>query len=483
MNKKTLSNFFLILLVLNTFFIVFSIITVKTGTAFKQTAYTKFWQDNTYYAYTYNKEYRNLLASSDNRVEAGWIENVQTAWTTIKTVKVFLTEQNSRGSAGNLALGMMDSTIGNSFTGCPMSELNNRIAKADGNFANIDTDENCDPEKAFISSIDRSVSYDSVNNNNGGLMGMTNALIRDSSYVMDTTLDTSVYAQNMLKEVPILGDNISVNAQLTTQSIQNATTGWLTDFSLAEVFYNMWEQSRNLTYFLIIIPAVAYGFAIMFRMQINPQTQVTLMRALPRLLVVILLITFSYPIIALMVQLMKPIVDIATGVIFSFTSEIHDASYTATGVSVIYAILGFYASGFAWVILAAIGLVVLLISILRLLAATIVIMTKLALLIAFGPLVLLIGAFPGREDVIKNYFMTVGSLIFGYSAVLIMFNLSHALFFMGSLTEGGTVSFLTLIYTVVSIGILWKAPSAVKMVQQAMGVQPLLGGGEQQKRR
>jgi hypothetical protein len=75
-------------------------------------------------------------------------------------------------------------------------------------------------------------------------------------------------------------------------------------FSALTPVLTVWKAFRNITYFLFIIVFVVVGFMIMFRAQIDHQTVVTVQMALPKLVVTLLLITFSYAIAGLVVDLL-----------------------------------------------------------------------------------------------------------------------------------------------------------------------------------
>jgi len=56
----------------------------------------------------------------------------------------------------------------------------------------------------------------------------------------------------------------------------------------------LWTATRNISYLIIIVLLIAGGFMVMFRTKINPQTSVTIQMIIPRLIVSLILITFSY---------------------------------------------------------------------------------------------------------------------------------------------------------------------------------------------
>jgi hypothetical protein len=66
---------------------------------------------------------------------------------------------------------------------------------------------------------------------------------------------------------------------------------------------NIWKAFRNLAYIAFILIFVLYGFMIMFRVKIDPRTVVSFQMALPKIVVALILVTFSYAIVGLMVDL------------------------------------------------------------------------------------------------------------------------------------------------------------------------------------
>jgi len=71
-----------------------------------------------------------------------------------------------------------------------------------------------------------------------------------------------------------------------------------------EVFLPIWRAIRNLSYLILVVVILAVSFMIMFRVKINPQTAVTAQSSIPRIAMVIVLITFSYAIAGFVIDLM-----------------------------------------------------------------------------------------------------------------------------------------------------------------------------------
>ena len=82
-------------------------------------------------------------------------------------------------------------------------------------------------------------------------------------------------------------------------------------------YLSVWTKFRDLSYGLFVLIFIFIGFAIMFRIKISPQAVVTIESALPKLIIALLLITFSYAIVGFMVDIMMVISNL---IIFTFKS-------------------------------------------------------------------------------------------------------------------------------------------------------------------
>lgn len=87
-------------------------------------------------------------------------------------------------------------------------------------------------------------------------------------------------------------------------------TGWQ---ALSPVL-KVWKGFRNVAYLFLVIIFIIIGFMIMFRAKINPQTVVSVQDALPKIIVTLLLITFSYAIAGLMIDLIYILIYLIVGV-------------------------------------------------------------------------------------------------------------------------------------------------------------------------
>jgi len=82
-------------------------------------------------------------------------------------------------------------------------------------------------------------------------------------------------------------------------------------FATLKPFMNLWKIFRNLAYMLLVLILIAIGFMIMFRAKINPQTVISIENALPRIIISLILITFSYAIAGFLIDLMYVIIALS----------------------------------------------------------------------------------------------------------------------------------------------------------------------------
>src|SRR3990170_138343 len=65
----------------------------------------------------------------------------------------------------------------------------------------------------------------------------------------------------------------------------------------------LWTAFRNISYLAFVVIFILIGFMIMFRAKLDPQTVVNVQNSLPKLVITLLLITFSFAIAGFMVDL------------------------------------------------------------------------------------------------------------------------------------------------------------------------------------
>lgn len=74
-------------------------------------------------------------------------------------------------------------------------------------------------------------------------------------------------------------------------------------FASLHLVFQLWKNLRDLSFLIIVLILVTIGFMIMFRSKINPQTVITVENSLPKIVIALILITFSYPIVGFLIDL------------------------------------------------------------------------------------------------------------------------------------------------------------------------------------
>jgi len=80
-------------------------------------------------------------------------------------------------------------------------------------------------------------------------------------------------------------------------------------------FAKIWKIFRDVTYLLLVVILIAIGFMVMFRTKINPQTVISVENSLPKIIIALILITFSFAIAGFMIDLMYILIAIITSIL------------------------------------------------------------------------------------------------------------------------------------------------------------------------
>ncbi len=136
----------------------------------------------------------------------------------------------------------------------------------------------------------------------GGAIGMTTNVI---GMTFTPLMHTGDY-------VRYLAQNFGI-----AKSAYAATTG--TGFDSLSPIMNLWIAFRNLVYFFFIAIFIILGFGIMLRVHMDPRTVMTISNQLPGIIVAILLVTFSFAISGLLIDLMWTSIYVTSNVITSVT--------------------------------------------------------------------------------------------------------------------------------------------------------------------
>src|SRR3989339_32178 len=202
---------------------------------------------------------------------------------------------------------------------------------------------------------------------------------------------------------------------------------------LLDVFYSLWQLSRNVSLALMSVILLIIGIMIILRKKVNQQAVVTIQYAIPRIVVSFILILFSYPIGGIMASLGWNLFSNAWRIVFEFMGDNISAPVDATGkimgFSGAFSLLAIVVSGVlffsgAGVVLLtfAIGLlIVLILMFVYLSVKAFLIYLKLIMSIMSAPIEFVIAAIPGSETRISAWFKRMAIYVltlFGMGAMV-----------------------------------------------------------------
>jgi hypothetical protein len=121
----------------------------------------------------------------------------------------------------------------------------------------------------------------------GGAIGGMNNMI---TMLYTPPIHTGDYFQN-------LAQNFGINKKAYAQ-----TTG--TGFDSLSPLLNLWSAFRNIVYLIFVIVFIVIGLAIMLRIKIDPRTVMSIQNQIPKIIIGILVVTFSFAIAGFLIDLM-----------------------------------------------------------------------------------------------------------------------------------------------------------------------------------
>lgn len=87
----------------------------------------------------------------------------------------------------------------------------------------------------------------------------------------------------------------------------------------------VWEAFRNIVYLLFILVFIIVGLLVMLRVKIDPRTVVTLENQLPKIIIAILMVTFSLPLAGLFIDIMWMVIYLVINTISGIDPKISAA--------------------------------------------------------------------------------------------------------------------------------------------------------------
>lgn len=124
--------------------------------------------------------------------------------------------------------------------------------------------------------------------NQGGVIAIAGNLIGST---FEIPISSTQYAKN-------LADNFGITKKAYAQETGGA------GFQGLLPLLPLWETFRNITYLIFVILFVIIGLGIMFRVKIDPRTVMTVQNQIPKIILAIIFVTFSYAIAGFLIDMM-----------------------------------------------------------------------------------------------------------------------------------------------------------------------------------
>lgn len=284
-----------------------------------------------------------------------------------------------------------------------------------------------------------------------------------------------------------LSDNIFTD--LTTIHAQEESAG----LTILQPVREIWEAVRDAAYALFVIVAIVIGFMIILRKEISPRVVVTFTNGLPKLFIGLLLITFSFPLVALAYDVVgvagsavvanaltdlpehygnveKPeggVVGAVFGpgaaqfvgesivtVLYPFADKLENGSDEVKAAEAFRAFLVFI-----------VFMTFLIITLVLVAGQLLFRLAKLLVYTIFSPFIILIGSVPGQEGVLTSFAKNIITTVLAFPVIAFMFAITRLVLaqvvaleqpsiltseFISSSTTGLALVFLTLVFMVLT---------------------------------
>lgn len=131
---------------------------------------------------------------------------------------------------------------------------------------------------------------------------LTASMPKNSS-ISNTNGGGSIWKDIFLSDRPLSGISYVRDIARKLTLVPEAKAADTYGFSRLAPIQPLWKLTRNIAYFFFVIIILIAAFMIMFKVKMSPQAVVTIQSALPKIVVTLILVTFSYAIAGFMVDL------------------------------------------------------------------------------------------------------------------------------------------------------------------------------------
>lgn len=239
----------------------------------------------------------------------------------------------------------------------------------------------------------------------GSLLGVANYL-DGSARNEPVPLNMAYFWNDSIKEVPFAGQALAAPVSY----------GPFTPY--LSVVLDIWKVFRNIAYGMLAAIMIIIGFMIMLKKKLPAQVTVSAQYALPRVVLAVILITFSYPIGAFMAASMKYMTTLLAGVLCQGAGVPTCPTPIGLLVSLVYTV-GAASVGIGMFSLGILAISVLIILVLYIIALVVGFLEyfKLIFSIVLSPIHFALAAVPGNEKSTEKWFRGALSHVIGFIAI------------------------------------------------------------------
>jgi hypothetical protein len=238
------------------------------------------------------------------------------------------------------------------------------------------------------------------------------------AYTEPVPVSMAYYSRHLASKIPFV-KNTAYAQVIKTDS-----------FPIFDTMLDLWQITRNFAFAIVAMFMTITGIMIMMRKQINPKTAVTVQNALPRLVIALALIAFSYAISALFIALIIPLTSVALEPVRIAKEEAMTNGPIVTFLFMLLGSSGGLGVTFVTLLLYIVAFLVLLAVFAMAIFKLITSYVEALALVVIAPLQFAWGAIPGNEKSIIDWFKAMSVAILSIPAVTA--GLSFGLYFAWS---------------------------------------------------
>lgn len=241
----------------------------------------------------------------------------------------------------------------------------------------------------------------------GSLVGMSNIL--ENGLQEPVPVSLAYFWNRQVEPIPFMG-----------KALAQAPDDYSGPF--LPTIYVFWKAFRNAAFGAMAIIMIIVGIMIMTRKKLDPRTAVTVQYAVPRVLLALVLITFSYPIGAVFVSFGWSLANSADNMIRTLILAPEDLGTFGQAIMIgAYSLKG----GISAVLLILTMILVLILWIMAMFKV-LSIYIKMLISIIGAPIIFTYGAIPGKGEVTTNWFKKMGVNVLSLFAIYLSIGLTHA---------------------------------------------------------